>query len=319
MEKASKELDYEKAAIARDRIKALTQIQTSQKINQTNLNEADVISIYKETGKTCIQVFFFRSKQNWGNQAFYPKHDTDDTVSDILSSFISQFYENKTIPSLIITNYDVSERRLLEKTFSNKENKQVIIKLAKHKNEKSISKLAEKNAKQSLTQKLIQSDTNNNLIENLAAKFSLNINVDLIEVYDNSHIQGTDPIGALICFGNDGFIKKRYRKFNIKNNKVKGDDYGMMREVLFRRFSKAIKEKSGSLSLPDLIMVDGGKGQYSVSREILNELGLHDLPILAIAKGKKRNAGEEKIYYKNKEFILNKDDPLFIFYSEIER
>ena len=317
MEKASKELDYEKAAIARDRIKALTQIQTSQKINQTNLNEADVISIYKETGKTCIQVFFFRSKQNWGNQAFYPKHDTDDTVSDILSSFISQFYENKNIPSLIITNYDVSERRLLEKTFSNKENKQVIIKLAKHKNEKSISQLAEKNAKQSLTQKLIQSDTNNNLIENLAAKFSLNINVDLIEVYDNSHIQGTDPIGALICFGNDGFIKKRYRKFNIKNNKVKGDDYGMMREVLFRRFSKAIKEKSGSLSLPDLIMVDGGKGQYSVSREILNELGLHDLPILAIAKGKKRNAGEEKIYYKNKEFILNKNDPLLFFIQRL--
>ena len=175
----------------------------------------------------------------------------------------------------------------MEKTFSNKENKQVIIKLAKHKNEKSISKLAEKNAKQSLTQKLIQSDTNNNLIENLAAKFSLNINVDLIEVYDNSHIQGTDPIGALICFGNDGFIKKRYRKFNIKNNKVKGDDYGMMREVLFRRFSKAIKEKSGSLSLPDLIMVDGGKGQYSVSREILNELGSQDLPILAMQKVKK--------------------------------
>ena len=128
MEKASKDLDYEKAAIARDRIKALTQIQTSQKINQTNLNEADVISIYKETGKTCIQVFFFRSKQNWGNQAFYPKHDPDDDIKDILSSFISQFYENKTIPVLIITNYDVSERKLLEKTFSNKENKQVVIK-----------------------------------------------------------------------------------------------------------------------------------------------------------------------------------------------
>ena len=317
MEKASKDLDYEKAAIARDRIKALTQIQTSQKINQTNLNEADVISIYKETGKTCIQVFFFRSKQNWGNQAFYPKHDPDDTIKEILSSFISQFYENKTIPVLIITNYDVGERKLLEKTFSNKENKQVVIKLAKSKNEINISKLAEKNAKQALTQKLIQSNKNNDLIENLAKKFKLNNNIDLIEVYDNSHIQGSDSIGALICFGNEGFIKKRYRKFNIKNDKIKGDDYGMMKEVLFRRFSKALKEKSGSLSLPDLVMIDGGKGQYSVSREVLNELGLHDLPILAIAKGKRRNAGEEKIYYENKEFILNKNDPLLFFIQRL--
>ncbi len=317
MEKASKELDYEKAAIARDRIKALTQIQTSQKINQTNLTEADVISIYKETGKTCVQVFFFRSKQNWGNQAFYPKHDTDDTIKDILSSFISQFYENKNIPCLIITNCEVSEKELLEKTFSQKENKHIIIKQARSKNEISISKLAEKNAKQSLTQKLIQSDTNNNLVDHLASKFDINNNIDLIEVYDNSHIQGADSIGALICFGNEGFIKKRYRKFNIKDDKVKGDDYGMMKEVLFRRFSKAIKEKSGSLSLPDLIMIDGGKGQYSVSREILNELGLHDLPILAVAKGKRRNAGEEKIYHKNKEFILSKNDPLLFFIQRL--
>jgi len=317
MEKASKDLDYEKAAIARDRIKALTQIQTSQKINQTNLNEADVISIHKESGKTCVQVFFFRSKQNWGNQAFYPKHDTDDSVQDILSSFISQFYENKTVPCLVITNFETNDKKLLEKTFSEKESKEVTIKLAKSKNEISVSKLAEKNAKQSLTQKLIQSDTNNNLIDKLSIKFKLNNNIDLIEVYDNSHIQGTDSIGALICFGNEGFIKKRYRKFNIKDKKITNDDYGMMKEVLFRRFSKAIKEKSGSLSLPDLILVDGGKGQYSVSREILNELGLHDLPILAVAKGKKRNAGEEKIYHEGKEYILNKNDPLLFFIQRL--
>jgi len=317
MERASKELDYEKAAVARDRIKALTQIQTSQKINQTNLNEADVISIFKETGKTCVQVFFFRSKQNWGNQAFYPKHDTDDTVEDILSSFITQFYENKTVPGLIITNYEVNDKKLLEKAFSKKEGKEILVKKAKSKNELSVSSLAEKNAKQALKQKLIQSDTNNNLIEKLASKFDLNSNIDLIEVYDNSHIQGTDSIGALICFSNEGFVKKRYRKFNIKDEKVKNDDYGMMKEVLFRRFSKAIKEKTGSLSLPDLILIDGGKGQYSVSREVLNELGLHDLPILAVAKGKKRNAGEEKIYHENNEFILNKSDPLLFFIQRL--
>ena len=317
MEKASKELDYEKAAIARDRIKALTQIQTSQKINQTNLTEADVISIYKETGKTCVQVFFFRSKQNWGNQAFYPKHDPDDSVEDIISSFISQFYENKTIPRLILTNCEVKDKKLIEKTFSEKDKKDIIIKLAKSKNEISISSLAEKNAKQSLKQKLVQSDTNNNLIEELASKFNINNNIELIEVYDNSHIQGTDSVGSLICFSNEGFVKKRYRKFNIKDEKIKNDDYGMMKEVLFRRFSKAIKEKSGSLSLPDLIMIDGGKGQYSVSREVLNELGLHDLPILAVAKGKRRNAGEEKIYYKNKEYILERNNPLLFFIQRL--
>ena len=232
MELASKELDFEKAAIARDRIKALTQIQTSQKINQTNLNEADVVSIYKESGKTCVQVFFFRSKQNWGNQAFYPKHDSDDSIKDILTSFLSQFYENKTIPSLVITNIDVKDPKLLEKAFSTKEDKNVTIKKAKNYNEINISKLAEKNAKQALTQKIYQTESNNNLIDNLTKKFDLNNNINLIEVYDNSHIQVSDSVGALICFSNEGFVKKRYRKFNIKNTNIKNDDYGMMKFYL---------------------------------------------------------------------------------------
>tara|TARA_B100000965_G_scaffold402649_1_gene429027 strand:+ start:270 stop:2105 length:1836 start_codon:yes stop_codon:yes gene_type:complete len=317
MENASKEQDFEKAAVARDRIKALTQIQTSQKINQTNLNEADVVSIYKESGKTCIQVFFFRSKQNWGNQAYYPKHDADDNIKDIMSSFLVQFYENKTIPRLIITNSEIKDKILLEKAFSSKEKKEILVKVAKTKNEINISKLAEKNAKQALTQKIYQTESNNNLIENLSKKFELNNNINLIEVYDNSHIQGNDSVGAMICFGNEGFVKKRYRKFNIKNDKVKNDDYGMMKEVLFRRFSKTLKEKSGSLSLPELIIIDGGKGQYSVSREILNELGLHDLPILAVAKGKNRNAGEEKIYHKGTEFFLEKNNPLLFFIQRL--
>ncbi|MDC0365988.1 excinuclease ABC subunit UvrC [Pelagibacteraceae bacterium] len=317
MEVASKDLDYEKAAIARDRIKALTQIQSSQKINQTNLNEADVISIYKDSGKTCIQVFFFRSKQNWGNQAFFPKHDPDEKLENILSSFISQFYENKTIPELIITNFQIYEKNLLEKAFSGKENKNVIIKLAKSKKEVSLSNLAEKNAKQALTQKLYDTQSNTNLIEQLASKFNLHNNTDLIEVYDNSHIQGTDCVGALITFGNEGFEKKRYRKFNIKNENVKGDDYGMLKEVLFRRFSKAVKEKTGALSLPDLVMVDGGKGQYSVSREVLNELGLHEMPIIAIAKGKNRNAGDETMFYKDRIFKFKKNDPLLFFIQRL--
>ena len=317
MEKASKELDFEKAAIARDRIKALSQIQSSQKINQTNLNEADVVSIFKDSGKTCIQVFFFRSKQNWGNQAYFPKHDPDDKLEHILSSFLTQFYENKSIPSLIITNHFISERDLLEKTFKAKEDKEIVLREAKNKEEKHLTSLAEKNAKQALTQRIYETQSNSNLIDDLIKKFNLNNNINYLEVYDNSHIQGTDCVGALICFSNEGFIKKRYRKFNIKNDAVKGDDYGMLKEVLFRRFSKAVKEQSGSLSLPDLIMIDGGKGQYSVSREVLNELGLHDLPIIAIAKGKNRNAGEEKLYYQNKEFAFEKNDPLLFFIQRL--
>jgi len=317
MEKASKELDYEKAAIARDRIKALTEIQSSQRINQTNLNEADVISIHKDSGKTCIQVFFFRSKQNWGNQAFFPKHDPDEKLENILSSFVSQFYENKTMPKLIITNHRIYEKDLLEKTFSKKENKNVVIKEAKTKEEINLSNLAKKNAKQALTQKLYDTQSNVNLIEQLTKKFALNQNTDLVEVYDNSHIQGNDCVGALITFGNEGFEKKRYRKFNIKNDFVKGNDYGMLKEVLFRRFSKVIKEKVGALSLPDLVMVDGGKGQYSVSREVLNELGLHDMPIIAIAKGKNRHAGDETIFYKDKVYKFEKNDPLLFFIQRL--
>ncbi len=317
MEEASKELDFEKAAIARDRIKALTQIQSSQKINETNLKEADVISIYKDSGKTCIQVFFFRSKQNWGNQAYFPKHDPEEELTNILSSFVAQFYENKTVPSLIITNHKINEKELLEKTFGSKENKEINIKEPTTKDERSIITMAEKNAKETLIQKLYETKSNLNLIYKLSQKFKLDSNINLIEVYDNSHIQGTDCIGGLITFGNDGFIKKRYRKFNIKNDAVKGDDYGMLKEVLFRRFSKVMKEKSGALSLPDLVMIDGGKGQYSVSRNVLNELGLHDMPIIAIAKGKNRNAGDETIYHKNKEFKFKKNDPLLFFIQRL--
>ncbi len=317
MEKASKELDFEKAAIVRDRIKALSQIQSSQKVNQTNLEDADVISIFKDSGKSCIQVFFFRSKQNWGNQAFFPKHDPDEKTESILSSFISQFYENKSIPSLIVTNYDVEEKDLLEEAFKNKENKVINLKIAKSKEEKDLVMLAEKNAKQALTQKIYETESNSNLIDDLIKKFKINSHVELIEVYDNSHIQGTDCIGALITFGTEGFVKKRYRKFNIKNDQIKGDDYGMLKEVLFRRFSKAIKEQAGSLSLPELIMIDGGKGQYSISREVLDELGLHDLPIIAVAKGKNRNAGEEKMYFENKEYKFEKNDPLLFFIQRL--
>ncbi len=317
MEKASEDLDYEKAAILRDRIKALTQIQSSQKINQTNLKEADVISIFKESGKTCVQVFFFRSKQNWGNQAYFPKHDPDEKETKILSSFLGQFYENKSVPKLVLLNQDIEDKKLLEKTFSVREKKEIIIKNASTKDEKIVSKMAEKNAKQALTQKILETESNSKLIDNLSDKFNLKFNVNLIEAYDNSHIQGSESVGALITFGKDGFIKKRYRKFNIKSDAIKGDDYGMMKEVLTRRFSRALKDENSAMTLPDLVLIDGGKGQYSVSRDTLNDLGLHEIPIIAIAKGKNRNAGDEDFFHDGKRFKFKKNDPTLFFLQRL--
>ena len=308
MEMASKQLDFEKASIFRDRIRALNSILSSQRINESNLVEADVVAAHKESGKTCIQIFFFRSKQNWGNQSFFPKHDPDQNIHEILSSFIMQFYENKSTPRLIVVNTEIKDQKLIEKTLEFKEGKSVSIEVAKKGNKAKIILLAEKNAKEALTRKIYETESNKNLLENICSKFSLKTDINLIEVYDNSHISGSYNIGALISYGPEGFIKKRYRKFNIKTKGIENDDYGMMNEVLIRRFSKAIKEMSGSLSLPDLIIVDGGKGQYSVARNALNECGLYDLPIIAIAKGKLRNSGNETFFHKNKTYKFKRND-----------
>ena len=317
MEKASESLDFEKAGILRDRIKSLNIIQSSQRINEANLVEADVIGAYKESGKTCIQVFFYRSKQNWGNQAFFPKHDPDENLGNILNSFVSQFYENKSVPSSIILSQEIKEKILIEQTLSQKEGKQVNISVAKKGSKLKVINQAIKNAKDSLNRKLHETQNNRELFESVVAKFNLETNINLIEVYDNSHIQGTNSVGALISYGDEGFIKKRYRKFNIKMKKNEQDDYGMMKEVLTRRFKKAVQEKEGHLSFPDLIFVDGGKGQYSVARETLNELGLHDIPLIAIAKGKFRNSGNETFFHNGKEYKFSKNDPTLFFLQRI--
>jgi len=317
MEKASEELDFEKAAILRDRIKSLNIIQSSQRINEANLVEADVIGGYKESGKACIQVFFYRSKQNWGNQAFFPKHDPDESLKNIINSFVAQFYENKNVPKNIILSEDVAERSLLEKTFSQKEKKEINISVAKKGSKLKVINLAIKNAKDSLNRKLYENQNNKNLFEEVSKKFSLKTNINLIEVYDNSHIQGTNSVGALIAFGEEGFVKKRYRKFNIKIQKNEQDDYGMMKEVLNRRFKRALQERDNYLAFPDLVVIDGGKGQYSAARETMNELGLHDIPVIAIAKGKLRNSGNESFFHNGKEFKFEKNDPTLFFLQRI--
>mgnify|MGYP003340964068 FL=1 len=212
MEKSSEDLDFEKAAILRDRIKSLNIIQSSQRINEANLLEADVIAGYKESGKTCIQVFFYRSKQNWGNQAFFPKHDPDESLNDILNSFVSQFYENKSVPSSIIISEEIKEKTLIEKALTKKEGKEINISVAKTGSKLNVINQAIKNAKDSLNRKLYESQNNKELFEEVAKKFDLENNINLIEVYDNSHNQGSNSIGALITYGEEGFVKKRYRK-----------------------------------------------------------------------------------------------------------
>ncbi len=317
MENASEELDFEKAAIIRDKIKSLNIIQSSLTINDVNLTEADVIAGYKESGKTCIQVFFYRSKQNWGNQAFFPKHDPDEKLNNILNSFVSQFYENKAVPRSIILSEDIKEKKLIEKTLSKKESKQINISIAKKGSKLKVINLAIKNAKNSLNRNLYENQNNRELLDEIAKKFKIENTISLIEVYDNSHIQGTNSVGALITYGDEGFIKKRYRKFNIKNENFKQDDYGMIREVLGRRFKRALQEKGNYLSFPDLVLIDGGKGQYSSARETLNELGLNEIPVIAIAKGKFRNRGNETFFHNGKDYKFTKNDPTLFFLQRV--
>jgi excinuclease ABC subunit C len=317
MEEASEKLDFEKASIFRDRIKSLNIIQSSQKINEANLIEADVIAAYKESGKTCIQVFFYRAKQNWGNQAYFPKHDPDQSISEIMSSFLIQFYENKNVPKLIIINEDIKDKKLIEKTLTTKEKKNILIEISKKGAKAKVVALAEKNAKESLNRKLYETNNNKNLFEGIYKKFNLKNNISLVEIYDNSHIQGTNSVGAMVTFGDEGFIKKRYRKFDIKTQGAEQDDFAMIKEVLTRRFKRAMLEKGNYLTLPDLILIDGGKGQYSVAKEVLNEFGLYDLPMIAIAKGKLRNRGNETFFYNGKTFKFEKNDPTLFFMQRL--
>ena len=312
MENASNNLEYEKAAIFRDRIKSLTYIQSSQKIQRNNLKNADLIVSFRRENITCIVVSFYRSKQNWGSQYYYPKHDNEDGDKHILKSFLMQFYENKEPPEDIVLNSDPENAKLIIKALENKYKKKISLKVD---SKNSMVKNALKNAREQLQLKILSQDKNNDLLIALGEKLKLNFTPNLIEVYDNSHNQGDSNIGALIAFGKDGFIKNRYRKFNIKNKNIKSnDDYGMMSEVIERRFSKI---QTNDENTPDLILIDGGKGQYSVVRNKLNDLGFHDLKIIAISKGKERNKGNEKFITEKGVLKLNKNDPVLFLMQRI--
>jgi len=310
MEIESKKFNYEKAAIIRDRIKALTQIQSSQQINKNNFNNADLIVAFQKNSITCIEVFFYRSKQNWGNQAFFPKHDKDDNLDEIIYSFLTQFYENKIPPEEIVLSKKIKDLELIKTALEKKYNKKINIKTAKNNTENLAIKLAIKNAQLALEKKLLENENNDHFLSLINKEFNLGFNPNLIEIYDNSHIQGLNAVGSFVVFSKNGFVKKKYRKFNISKTDIKpGDDYGMLKEVISRRFSKikSIHEDE----LPDLIIIDGGKGHYNAARKVLDELGHFNLNMIAIAKGERRNQGDETFYYNNSKIKINNNVLLF--------
>ena len=320
MQAASDHLDFEAAAVCRDRLRALAHIQSHQDINVENIDDADVIAAHQEAGQTCVQVFFFRAGRNYGNRAYFPSHDKQLTAEQVLSAFVAQFYDNKPPPALIILSHSLEEQPLIAEALSHKADRKVTLLRPQRGAKRKLVEQAIANAREALTRRLTESSSQRKRLELLAEAFGLDGPPERIEVYDNSHIQGSAPYGAMIVAGPEGFQKTAYRKFKIKGQQAAGDDYGMMREVLTRRLSRALKEnpeREGG-SWPDLILIDGGRGQLNVALEVRAELGLEDLPIVAIAKGPERNAGRERIFLPDKQpILLPPSDPLLYFLQRL--
>ena len=321
MEKASEDTAYEMAALYRDRLKALATVQSRQDTGQGHVEEADIIAGYQQGGQSCIQVFFFRAGQNWGNKAYFPRHHKDQKMDDILPAFISQFYDNKPPPRLILVNGDLSQRALLQEALSIKAKHKVDIAIPKRGDKLDLIRMVEKNAKEALERRLAEKSSQKKLLEAVAEKFNLDSTPDRIEIYDNSHISGTNALGAMVVSGPEGFDKGSYRKFNIKSTDITpGDDYGMMREVMTRRFKRQLKEDPdrSSPTWPDLLIIDGGKGQLSAAQQVMGDLGLEDIPLVAIAKGPDRNAGREDFYLPEQApFKMPINDPALYFLQRL--
>lgn len=321
MQEASDGQEYERAAAIRDRIRALTRVQGRQGISPTTIDEADVFAAYQQAGQTCVQVFFFRAGLNWGNRAYYPRHDKAYGPDEVLSSFIGQFYDNKPPPKLVLVSHDFEGRTLLKEALSLRAERRIDVQNPKRGEKTKLIELALRNARDSLALRMAESSSQRKMLAELAEKFDLDGPPERIEAYDNSHISGTDALGAMIVCGPDGFVKNAYRKFNIKSEGLApGDDYGMMREVFRRRFSRLVKEDPGRTGKqwPDLVLIDGGAGQLSAVQAVLAELGLEDVPLVAIAKGKERNAGRERFFLPEREpFSLEERSPILYFLQRI--
>ena len=326
MTAASDALEFETAAAYRDRIKALAHIQMRQGINLPSMDDADVVAIHDEAGQACVQVFFFRSGQNYGNRAFFPRHGADETAEAILRAFIGQFYSAREAPPLVLVNRPLAEASLLAEALTVRAGRRVRLHRPQRGEKRKLVEDAERNAREALARRLGESTAQRRLLESLAQKFGLESAPERIEVYDNSHISGTDAVGSLIVAGPDGFIKNAYRKFTIRSvaaaeaPAAPGDDYAMMREVLPRRFSRLIKEDPGRAgeSWPDLVLIDGGAGQLGEARRVFADLGIADLAVAAIAKGPERNAGRERIFLPDRPPVsLGAREPLLYFLQRL--
>ncbi len=338
MEAASERLDFESAAVYRDRIKALAHIKSHQDINIHGVENADVIAAHQQAGQTCIQVFFFRAGRNYGNRAYFPSHDKALHLGEVLGAFIAQFYDNKPVPRLVLLSHAPREQSLIAEALTFNAGHKVVLATPQRGAKRKLIDNARENAREALARRLAESGNQRRLLENLARTLGLDATPERIEVYDNSHIQGANAYGAMIVAGPEGFNKSAYRKFQIKGGAAPatreetlktsdeepaaapGDDYAMMREVLVRRFTRALKEdpERDSGQWPDLVLLDGGRGQLNAALEVFAELGLQDVGLAAIAKGPERNAGRERIYLPgSKPIMLAPRDPVLYFLQRL--
>jgi len=333
MEAASTALDFEAAAMLRDRIRALSMVQGHQDIYTPGIDDADVIAAYQAGGHTCVQVFFFRGGQNWGNRAYFPSHDRQLPVEEVLTSFVGQFYDNRPKPPCVLLSHLLVEQNLVAEALSLGGHKVTLAVPQRGDKKKLIERIAA-TAREALGRRLAESSTQRQLIDGVAAALNLPGPLNRIEVYDNSHIQGSNAVGAMIVAGPEGLMKNQYRKFTIRGvqpggagpgdgaepNAFGGDDYAMMREVLNRRFARALKEdpERTSGTWPDLVLIDGGLGQLGVAQGVLDELGIGDVAIVGIAKGPDRNAGRERFFIPGRApFSLEPRDPVLYFLQRL--
>jgi excinuclease ABC subunit C len=334
MDAAAQALEFETAAVIRDRLSALSHVQAHQGINPRGVEDADVFAIEQKGGITCVQVFFFRTGQNWGNRSYFPRADKSIDAPEVLGAFLAQFYDDKPCPRLVLLSREIEERALLEEALSIRSGYKVEILVPQRGGKKEMVDHAGLNAREALGRRLAETSTQGRLLEGVAEAFGLDAPPRRIEVFDNSHIMGTNAVGAMIVAGPEGFAKGQYRKFNIRSENLSpGDDYGMMREVLNRRFSRLVKENGpkpengeGADEVsdtmppwPDLVLIDGGAGQLSAARSVLEELGISEsVPLVGIAKGPERDAGREKFFIEGQEsFMLPQRDPVLYFVQRL--
>ncbi|MEO0883885.1 MAG: excinuclease ABC subunit UvrC, partial [Pseudomonadota bacterium] len=328
MEAASDALEFETAARLRDRIRALAHIRASQDINPDGLEEADIFAVALEGGQSCVQVFFIRAGQNWGTMAYYPRHERDATAEEILAAFIVQFYDDRPAPRHILSSHRPDQAELISEALELRSDHKVEIRAPQRGSKRELVVQASRNAEEALGRKLAESASQQRLLKDLAKTFDLDEPPKRIEIYDNSHIQGSNAVGGMVVAGPEGFMKNQYRKFNIKDEGIEpGDDYAMMREVMRRRFLRLLREADEAgrpmrelETYPDLVLIDGGLGQLSVVLDTLHELelGPEDVTLVSIAKGPDRNAGREKFFRPGKApFQLPQNAPVLYYLQRL--